>query len=215
MKFAFYISGNSGRLTKYLRYYNPDMDIAVVISDKEIGSDLSELIEGKGIDYKCFDYLGSGSTPAERNLALSDYMLDVFDNLSVDYMVSFGAHILRGDLLDSYRNRLINFHPAILPMFPGIRSIDQAVDYGNVFLVGNTAHFIDEEVDHGSIIMQSVIPLQGFLDSEGNYDLILDYQVEMLDKLLKVLEENRLKETGDRVIIQGADYTKGAIYPSV
>lgn len=47
-------------------------------------------------------------------------------------------------------------------MFPGIKAIDQASDYGNVLLVGNTAHFIDSGVDTGPIIMQSVIPIMNF-----------------------------------------------------
>lgn len=99
-------------------------------------------------------------------------------------------------------------------MFPGVKSIDQAVNYGNVLLVGNTAHFIDAGMDTGKIIMQSVIPVKHFLDTQ-DYDVVLDLQIEMLHKLIHVIDDNRLHVIYDRVIIDGADYSRNVIFPEI
>ena len=53
---------------------------------------------------------------------------------------------------------MINVHPALLPAFPGIRAIEQALDYG-VKVFGVTVHFVDEGVDSGAIILQRAIEL--------------------------------------------------------
>ncbi|MCH5270272.1 MAG: hypothetical protein J1E83_05930 [Lachnospiraceae bacterium] len=117
-------------------------------------------------------------------------------------------------MLERYEYRLINFHPALLPLYPGSKAIDQAVKQGNTLLVGNTAHFIDSGMDTGTVIMQSVIPLQAFLDS-NDYDSVLDLQIDMLNKLIYILVNDRLEIINGRVHIQGADYARSAIYPYI
>ncbi len=56
----------------------------------------------------------------------------------------------------AYRNRILNIHPALLPAFPGERAIQDAFRYG-VGVTGVTVHFVDEEVDHGPIIVQESV----------------------------------------------------------
>lgn len=217
MRYAFYITGTSGRLTKFLNQSNVDIikQIKIVIADKSIPEELEALLTSNDVNYVFIDYSSlSGINNKEKNLQLSNKMLELLDANRIDYMFSFGGHILSGQLLDKYRNRLINFHPAILPMYPGVRSIDQAVNHGNTLLVGNTAHFIDEGLDSGMIIMQSVTPLQAFLDT-NDYDIVLDHAVEMLTKLIALLNEERIIIEENRVRILGANYNKSHIYPEI
>lgn len=148
----------------------------------------------------------------KKNRLISDFILEKLTEYDIDYCFSFGSHILSGELLKSYENKLINFHPAILPMFPGRKSIDQAEEHGNILLVGNTAHFIDSGMDTGPIIMQSVIPLKSFSDT-NDYNIVLDLQIEMLNKLLNILESNRLHFVKGMPFIDGADYNKSMIFP--
>ena len=63
--------------------------------------------------------------------------------------------------------------------------------------------------------MQSAVPLQVFWDSGSNYDSILDLQINMLEMLISLLEENRVRVENDRVRILGADYTKSMIFPYI
>lgn len=218
MKYAFYISGTSGRLYKFLLQATEEQisKISVVVSDKKIEDKLySKLTEMGNSVYEIKYTALNGDSNKERNLNLSNEILKLLSANNVDYCFSFGSHLLSGQLLSSYRWRIINFHPSILPMYPGRKSIDQAVEHGNTMLVGNTAHFIDEGMDTGKIIMQSVIPLQSFFHSGNDYDIILDLQIEMLNKIIKLLDENKIKIYNDNVEIIGADYTKYAIFPYV
>ncbi len=66
--------------------------------------------------------------------------------------------ILGGPFIRRFAGRLINVHPSLLPAFPGVRAIEQALDYG-VKVSGVTVHFVDEGVDTGPIILQEAFEL--------------------------------------------------------
>lgn len=216
MKYAFYISGRSGRLFKFLKQAAPEFlnggGVKLVVSDLVVEEKLQFALTEYGITTEVIDDKKLDGDRKYKNRMISDFILEKLVEHGIDYCISFGSHILSGDLLKQYENKLINFHPAILPMFPGVKSIDQAVDHGNVLLVGNTAHFIDSGMDTGPIIMQSVIPLKAFRDTK-DYDIVLDLQIEMLNKLLKVLEGNRLHFVNGYPVIEGADYNRNMIFP--
>lgn len=216
LHFGFYISGKSMRLYKFLmRLDDHNFEkIKLVISDAKIDTKLRDILDDKKICYieKDFCEFPEG-TQGQKNQMFSDFMLDALIDNKVDYVFSFGSHILSGELLQKYKYRMINFHPSILPMFPGKYAIDRAAACENIFLLGNTAHFIDEGVDSGKIIMQSIIPVQAFL--ETGYDIVLDMQVEMLEKLIFLIENDRLRLVDDRVNILGADYQYGMVFPRI
>lgn len=218
MRFAFYVSGDSKRVEKYLNQIikeKIDQNLILLISDKKLSGAYIDLIETHGIVVKELLYTNLfGSNNREKNLQLSNFMLEEFKNYKIDYCFSFGNHLLSGDLLKVYENKIVNFHPAILPMYPGINAIDQAVDNGKTFLVGNTAHFIDAGMDTGPIIMQSVIPLYEFYATR-DYNVVLDLQINMMNKIVELLNQNRIIVEDGRVTIVGADYGFNAIFPQV
>ena len=88
----------------------------------------------------------------------SDNILHIFKKESIDVSFSTFDRILSGKILHSYKNRLINIHPSLLPSFPGYGTTAQAIKYGSKF-IGATCHFIDAEIDHGPIINQAILPL--------------------------------------------------------
>lgn len=218
MRFAFYISGKGGRLCKFLMQASDEEreQIALVVSEDVLPALTMEIIHRSRIKCCIFNYKElTGNNNKEKNIALSKLMLESFEENEIDYSFCFGRHILVGDLIRRYHYRMINFHSSILPMFPGVGAIDKAVESGKIFLLGNTAHFIDETVDGGPIIMQSVIPVQAFLDSDKDYDIVLDFQIEMIKKIMKFLNEGRITVEGRIVKITGADYCKGYIFPNI
>jgi phosphoribosylglycinamide formyltransferase-1 len=73
--------------------------------------------------------------------------------------------ILSEELLARFPNRIINVHPALLPAFPGIHAVEQALAYG-VKVFGVTVHFVDEGVDTGPVILQQAIELPDASDPE-------------------------------------------------
>jgi len=78
----------------------------------------------------------------------------------VELIVLAGFMRLIGkDLLNAYRNRILNIHPALLPSFKGAHGIKDAFDYG-AKVTGVTVHFVDGEMDHGPIILQEAVPIK-------------------------------------------------------
>jgi len=75
--------------------------------------------------------------------------------------------LLSPEFIRSFPNRILNIHPSLLPAFPGLDAQTQAFDYG-VKVAGCTVHFVDEQLDHGTIILQRAIPV---LDSDDAHSL--------------------------------------------
>jgi len=81
------------------------------------------------------------------------------DALAPDLVVLAGFMRILGDrFVRRYEGRLLNIHPSLLPMFPGLRTHQRAIDAG-CKLAGATVHFVTPELDHGPIVIQSVVPL--------------------------------------------------------
>jgi phosphoribosylglycinamide formyltransferase-1 len=96
-----------------------------------------------------------GDDRAKRDAAIADF----FAGHGVELVVLAGyMALLTPGFLARFPGRVINVHPALLPAFPGLRAIEQAIDYG-VKVFGVTVHFVDEGVDTGPIIVQRAIEL--------------------------------------------------------
>ena len=75
--------------------------------------------------------------------------------------------LLSPEFVAAFPHRILNIHPSLLPAFPGLDAQQQAFDYG-VKVTGCTVHFVDNELDHGAIILQRSVPV---LDSDDAHSL--------------------------------------------
>ena len=75
--------------------------------------------------------------------------------------------LLSPEFIATFPNRILNIHPSLLPAFPGLEAQEQAFAYG-VKVAGCTVHFVDEDLDHGVIVMQRAIPV---LESDDAHSL--------------------------------------------
>jgi phosphoribosylglycinamide formyltransferase 1 len=66
--------------------------------------------------------------------------------------------LLSPEFIAAFRHRILNIHPSLLPAFPGLEAQEQALAYG-VKIAGCTVHFVDEELDHGAIVVQRALPV--------------------------------------------------------
>ena len=115
-KFGFYVSGNATTLKKFLKLYNDDnilLQIKIVISDNPEDKELEKILNLLGIEIFYFD--SSVYDSEQRNIKLSNFILEKFVEFEVNLGFVFGGRILKGLLLKKYKNKLINFHPALLP----------------------------------------------------------------------------------------------------
>ena len=88
-------------------------------------------------------------------------ILSELKKLNVEFICLAGYMRIVGDvLLKNYENKIINIHPSLLPSFPGVDAIGQALKYG-VKVFGVTIHYVDQTLDGGKIISQAAIPYDG------------------------------------------------------
>ncbi len=91
--------------------------------------------------------------------ALDTAIIETFQQHQVDWVIMAGwMRVVTQVLIDAYPLRIINIHPSLLPSFPGVRAVEQALAAG-VKITGCTAHFLELKVDSGPIIAQSAVPV--------------------------------------------------------
>ena len=92
----------------------------------------------------------------ERDLAMATWL----EELGVDLVVLAGyMHLLTPPFLDRFPERIVNVHPSLLPAFPGLRAIEQALEAG-VETTGVTVHVVDDGLDSGPILAQVPVPVE-------------------------------------------------------
>ena len=89
-----------------------------------------------------------------------------------------------------FPHKILNIHPSLLPAFPGLEAQQQAFAYG-VKVAGCTVHFVDEELDHGSIIVQKAVPVHESDDEHTLAARILEQEhIAFSEAIVKVLAGN-------------------------
>ena len=110
--------------------------------------------------------------------------------------------LLSSYFVSQYPTCIINIHPSLLPAFPGLESQKQALEWG-VKTTGCTVHFVDEELDHGPIIVQRRVPVLDDDDAEALSHRILEQEHKAYPEALKLICEDRIKIEGRRARIVG------------
>ena len=182
-KFAIYCSGNASRV---LKFYSSEKNRVnylpeAVIYDGEINEiqDSLKAIFGDNLFIISKSEISSQDLKRINNYT-SEYIHSVLDENEIEYLICFGKRLLKKRLIDAYKDKLINFHPSLLPAFKGLNPVDQALSYG-VSILGNTAHFIDEGIDSGKIILQSAMLTADF----ESYEDVLELQFPILKMILR------------------------------
>jgi len=130
----------------------PDARIAIVISNKADAAGL-EIARQKGLKALVIPSQGKGREEHDRAVvaALKEHKVDLV--CLAGYM-----RLLSPWFVQQFPRRILNIHPSLLPAFPGLEAQEQAFAYG-VKVSGCTVHFVDEELDHGAIIVQKTVPV--------------------------------------------------------
>ena len=135
---------------------------------------------------------------ASRDLALADWL----DEREVHLVVLAGfMEILTTHLIDRFRGRIVNVHPSLLPAFPGVRAVEQALDYG-VQVTGVTVHFVDEGVDSGPIIKQEAFELPYHRDIREVETRIHEIEHELLPRVVRLIAAGGVEIVGRKVQVR-------------
>jgi phosphoribosylglycinamide formyltransferase 1 len=133
-----------------------------------------------------------------RDTALGDWI----EAREADLVVLAGyMQLLSPEFVARFRNRVINVHPALLPSFPGIDAVQQAIDHGSK-VTGVTVHFVDEGVDSGPIIMQRSVTIPASRDWDETERLIHATEHTLLPETIRLIAAGRVSfdESNPRVV---------------
>jgi phosphoribosylglycinamide formyltransferase-1 len=166
LKVAVLASGAGTNLQALLdRVHRRDgIEIVAVASDKPDAAAL-ERARAAGVATEVFA-ADAFDSRAGRDSAMAGWL----DDQAAELVVLAGyMQLLSPEFLARFERRVINVHPALLPAFPGLKPIEQALEYG-VKVFGVTVHFVDEGVDSGPVILQRAIEI----DDPGSADQVLE-----------------------------------------
>jgi phosphoribosylglycinamide formyltransferase-1 len=165
-----------------------EIEIVCVGSNNPAARGLERAAEA-GIDRGVFaasDY----ESREDRDRALGDWL----DLHRVDLVVLAGfMELLSESFVQRFSGRILNVHPSLLPSFPGLHAIEQALDYG-VRVMGVTVHYIDEGVDSGPIVLQEAfqpVPYSG--DIAAVEERIHEIEHRLLPEAVRMIASGRAK----------------------
>ena len=171
-------------------------EIKVVISDHPDACALKRaqqyLIDTRHIDFKGF----------KNREDYDKEMVKTLKEKKIDLVVLAGyMRILSPYFIRTYKNKIMNIHPALLPSFIGLHAQKQAVKYG-VKISGCTVHFVDEGIDSGPIILQKAVEVSADDTEESLAEKILEEEHQIYPRAIQLFSEGRLVIKGRRVFIK-------------
>jgi len=172
-----------------------DARLGVVVSNKPRAAGLERAhkagVATAVIDHKAF--------PSRE--AFDERVLEELRKHEVDVLCLAGfMRILSPVLVRAFPNRVLNIHPALLPSFIGLNGQKQALDYG-VKVSGATVHIVDEELDHGPILLQATVPVRGDDTEESLAARILKVEHRLYPEAIALLLSGRFKFEDRRAIL--------------
>lgn len=202
MKVAVLASGAGTNLQALLDQVHgrDDVEIVAVASDKPEAGALQRA-RSAGVAWRAFPRADFDERSA-RDQAIADWLSEQDAELVVlaGYMQLLGA-----EFLARFPGRVINVHPALLPAFPGLDAVGQALAYG-VKVFGVTVHFVDEGVDSGAVILQRAVELPDAGDRQQVLDRLHPIEHELLPEAVRLIAAGRVRiAEGDsrRVLVDG------------
>ena len=202
LNLAILISGRGSNMENILKSIKKNkipVNPSVVISNKsdakglEIAKKLgvkTEVVESNGLEGGSWEYDSKIVTVLEK------YKVTPQNGLIC--LAGF-MRIMSSEFIKHYKGRILNIHPAILPSFPGLHSQRHALDYG-VKYAGCTVHFVDEGVDTGPIILQSIVKVRDDDTEESLSKRILKQEYKIYPKAVKMFAKGKIKISGRKTL---------------
>jgi phosphoribosylglycinamide formyltransferase-1 len=169
-------------------------EIACVISDKATAGGLAKA-QSLGIPTLVFErktYASKDEHEASILAALSEIAPDII--CLAGYM-----RLISGDFIAPYQGRIINIHPSLLPLFPGLHTHERAIESG-MKITGCTVHFVTEGMDEGPVIGQAAVPVLAGDDADTLAARVLAVEHQLYPLALRLLAEDKVRMEGDKCV---------------
>lgn len=171
----------------------PASEVAVVISDKRGAAGLAKAAE-RGIETLVIER--GGRTRSEHDAEIAAELKE----RGVELVCLAGyMRLLSPEFVHAFPNRIVNIHPSLLPAFTGLNVQQQAIDHG-VKISGCTVHFVDDELDHGPIIIQRSVEVRDDDTAEILSERILAIEHETYIEAVRRIAQKGLTIAGRKVV---------------
>ena len=169
------------------------IDIVAVISNRPQAAGLAYARE-RGLTTVAFDH-----TQHPDRAAFDALLADEIERQRPDLVVLAGyMRILSPAFIARFEGRLLNIHPSLLPMFPGLRTHEQALAEG-VKIHGCTVHFVTAQLDHGPIVVQAAVPVRADDTPDTLAARVLAQEHRIYPQAIRWFAEGRLAIRDGRV----------------
>jgi phosphoribosylglycinamide formyltransferase-1 len=197
LKLSVLVSGSGSNLQAIIDKFHSSehglelASVNLVISDRENAFGL-ERAQKAGIDTMVIP-----PTDFASGHEFGENLIEAFKRYEIDYVVLAGyLKMIPPNVIQYLRNRMINIHPALLPLFGGkgmygIR-VHKAVLESGMKVSGATIHFVDEEYDHGPIIAQQTVPVFSSDTPESLAARVLEVEHVLLPRAIELIAEGRV-----------------------
>ena len=157
------------------------VEIVAVASNRSDASALGRA-RAAGIEVATFPRHDFASRE-ERDRAMADWL----GSRGVELVVLAGyMQLVSDEFLGRFPDRVINVHPALLPAFPGLHAVEQAISYG-LKVFGVTVHFVDGGVDSGPVILQRAVELPDAGNAEAVLERLHPIEHELLPEAVRLI----------------------------
>ena len=188
MKVGVLASGEGTNLQALLdTVHGHEVDVVAVASDQPSAPALQRAAAA-GVPARVFlrsEYLAR----AARDAAIADWL--VSEGVELVVLAGYMA-ILDASFVARFHDRILNVHHSLLPAFPGVRAIEQALEHG-VKVFGVTVHLVDEGVDTGPIVLQRAVELPGAADPATIHARLRPIEHELLPRAVALIAAGRLR----------------------
>lgn len=196
---AIFISGRGSNFLALLKNIETGVlkncRIAVVFSNNE---------HAKGLEYAKKAGIDTIVIPSKNRHDRAEYdrqIINALADYNIDLICLAGyMRLVTEELINIYKNRIINIHPALLPSFTGLHAQKQAIDYG-VKVSGCTVHFVDSGMDTGAVILQKIVPVYDNDTEESLSARILEQEHIAYTEAVALYADGRLKISDRKVIV--------------
>jgi len=177
----------------------PDARIAVVISNKVDAPGIATA-RARGLTALVIPSKGKPREEHDREVVAG------LKQHGVDLVCLAGyMRLLSPWFVQQFPRRILNIHPSLLPAFPGLEAQEQAFAYG-VKVSGCTVHFVDEELDHGAIIVQKTVPVLDGDDEHSLAERILEQEHVAYTEAINIVLRGKFQIVGRRLQIKGTKH---------
>ena len=169
--------------------------IAAVISNRPEAGGL-DFAKSHGIETAVLDHRSY-----KDRASFDAKLVELIDSYKPDLVVLAGfMRILTGDFVRHYEGRLLNIHPSLLPLFPGLHTHEQALEAG-VSEHGATVHFVTEALDHGPMVIQASVPVLPGDTPDTLAKRVLKQEHVIYPRAVRWFIDNRLCISENRVLV--------------